>query len=67
MNFTIKTTFPIDGHTVIELTDIPEVSLGQYVDIDNQKVKVVGIPMVPAGKVAIEIDKRLESAKILTV
>ncbi|MGG7601785.1 hypothetical protein [Weissella cibaria] len=52
---------------MIELTDIPEVSLGQYVDVDNQKVKVVGIPMVPAGKVAIEIDKRLESAKILTV
>ena len=59
MSFTIKTVFPIAGNTVIELNDMPTISLGQFVTIDDIKAKVVGIPMLPSGKYAIEVDKTI--------
>ncbi|MFC6178736.1 hypothetical protein ACFQGR_04995 [Weissella sagaensis] len=36
---------------------MPTISLGQFVTIDDINAKVVGIPMLPSGKYAIEVDK----------
>lgn len=67
MDITIKKTLPIGDRTVIELSDVIDISIGQFVYVDDFKVKVKSIPMLPAGKIAIEIDARIEEAKTLTV
>lgn len=67
MDITIKKTLPIGDRTVIELSDVIDISIGQFVYVDDFKVKVISIPMLPAGKIAIEIVTRIEEAKTLTV
>ncbi|MCS8561300.1 hypothetical protein [Weissella cibaria] len=67
MDIAIKKALPIGDRTVIELSDVIDISIGQFVYVDNLKVKVISIPMLPVGKIAIEVDVRIKEARTLTV
>lgn len=57
IDYKVIAAFPIGKNTVIELNEMPIISIGQLIMIDDIKVKVIGIPMLPPGKQAIYVDK----------